>query len=230
MGQVVKYQADDSRKLGNPIPARWYTYVPPVDGALDWLRVKILFRVLLFHEKIGEKAFECFSRVAMDWVKSYPVIAPECHARGSIFIKKYFKVDNSTLLPHLLADYEHLVIVHEDGAEAAAYRMESLARDPTPLGRPSGREGRDYYSEVQSRRRTQVNKQKWERVDVGTLWRFAEAWVEVRHKLVPTLTNFVSGQTTRRYNIVDPENPPEFSARYRNWQRRFQPECSVFLF
>ena len=80
MGRVVKYQADDSRRLGSPIPARWYTYVPPVDGALDWLRVKILFRVLLFHEKIGEKAFECFSRVAMDWVKSYHVISPECHA------------------------------------------------------------------------------------------------------------------------------------------------------
>lgn len=221
MGRVVKYQADDSRQLGSPIPVRRYAYVPPVAGAMDWLRVQILFRVLLFHEEIGEKAFECFKRLAMEWAMSYPLITPECHTLGSTFIKNYFLVDNSTLLPHLLADYYHLVIVDEAGAEAAASRVDFLARDPTPLGRPTGKEGRDYYSKVQSGRRTQVSEQKWERVDVGTLWRFAEAWVEVRHKLVPALTSFVHEQTprkyTRRYKKAGCEEP-EFSDQYRNWQ------------
>ena len=108
---------------------------------MDWLRVQILFRVLLFHEEIGEEAFECFSRVAMDWAMSYPIITPECHTLGSTLIKKFFFVDNSTLLPQLLADYEHLAIVDETGAEAAASRLGFLADDPTTLGRPTGRKG-----------------------------------------------------------------------------------------
>ena len=214
----MKFQADESRQLGSPIPVRWYAYVPPVDGAMDWLRIQILFRVLLIHEEIGEEAFDCFSRAAMDWSTSYPEITPECHTFGSTFIKKYFFVDNSTLLPLLLADYYHLAIVDEAGAEWAASRLGLLAANPTPLGRPTGQEGRDYYSMVQSRLKAQVSEQNWQRVDVGRWWRFAEGWVQVRHKLVPTLTKFVDGQATRTYNKAHPENPPEFSARYRNWQ------------
>ena len=83
-----------------------------------------------------------------------------------------------------------------------------------------------FYAKVQARRRTLVDSEKWVRVDPVALWRFAEAWVKVKHKLVPSLPIFIDGLNTRPYTKRSPlawghahYGPADFSTNLRTWRR-----------
>jgi hypothetical protein len=191
------------------------------DGTEAWLRCNILFRSLLQNEDIGPDAEGDFFPVATAWAKTWPAISTAGQDLGTAFIKKWFFVGNPTLLPVLLNAFYHYAIVNEGGAEAATFRLSSLSRDPTLLGRPTGREGRNYFHQVQERRRSRIQSDVSKRVDVVALWRFAEVWVLVRHKLVPSLPSFINGQVVRPYHKQNGE-PADFSTRLRTWRRELQ--------
>jgi hypothetical protein len=203
--------------------------LPKVNGAVEWLRVQILLRALWNNEEIGQEIEDGLHQIADLWAKTYPVINPMCQQMGADFIKRYFIVDNPSLTPLVLADYHHQAIVAAGGSEAAIFRIEALSDDPTPLGRPTDREGRAYFAEVQDRRKALANSGQWKRVDVLSLWHYSEAWIAVRHKLVESLPKFIDSLQVRSYtkrNTTFWKGPvyedADFSTRLRTWRRELQ--------
>ena len=161
------------RIKGSPLSSHWFGWFP-AEGE-DWIRVVVLFRVLMAEEDLdfNIKMADAFSPIAMDWTSTYPQIGPVARKLGRSFILEYFKVDNPSLLPVLLHDWYHQAVLDEASTEAATFRLESLERDSSPLGWPNTRHARDRFTGRQESNRSFG----YERKDIGSLWRFAEAWV-----------------------------------------------------
>lgn len=206
------------REPGSPTGIRRPFLIPNERGSLELVRVQTLFHVLLHTQGIGEEAGAAFTAYIDACLPNYD---EESHRLGVQFIKDYLKVDNPTLLPILrkIAYYQGLLA--EQGVEAASMRLEWVADDPSPLGRPSTRGGRDYYRGPQERKKAMVESGAWQTVDQGELIRFSEGWIEVKHEFVPSLTRFVAGQEVRKYTKQDIDDP-QFSTRHRKWQRVFK--------
>jgi len=138
-------QADANRKPGHKFDRRFDGYLPPEGVALA--TVRIVFRVLFRHQKTGPGVGEAFGPVASAWADRGGLsISPECQRLGDEFVKKYLLVDNPTLVPVLLDDYYCQAIAAERGADWTSFRVDTLSRNPSPLGRPTDRRGRQYYA------------------------------------------------------------------------------------
>ena len=176
--------------------------------------VRIVFWVLLLHEEKGAEVGEAFGPVASAWADRGGLsISPECQHLGDEFVKDYLLVDNPTLLPVLLDDYYCQAIAAERGADWTSFRVDTLSRNPSPLGRPTDRRGRQYYAGALRKTSAQGDRH-----DLGSIWRYAEAWVEVRHKIKKSLMAFVEGQDYRAWAKEDGEEL-DIETRYRNWRR-----------
>jgi hypothetical protein len=176
--------------------------------------VRIVFRVLFRHQKTGPGVGEAFGPVASAWADRGGLsISQECQHLGNEFVKDYLLVDNPTLLPVLLDDYYCQAIAAERGADWASFRVDTLSRNPSPLGRPTDRRGRQYYAGALRKKSAQGDRH-----DLGSIWRYAEAWVEVRHEIETSLMAFVEGQDYRAWAKEDGEES-DIETRYRNWRR-----------
>ena len=225
----MRGRIDANRQPGELLSFRKYAVVPSEESVLAWVRVNILLKVLWRNEEIGQQVEDSFHQLGDSWAKNFSEITPEYLQLGSDIIKTFLLVDNPTLVPVLLDYYYHKAIVQESSTEAATFRNEALAHDPTPLGRPTDREGRAYYSGVHQRLREQVKSGDWEKVDIAALWRYAEVWVLVRHKLVESLPAFVDGLEKRPYVKRSEKrwgatlhDLAEFDTDLRKWRRALQ--------
>jgi len=217
----MKKRADGNRPLGSPIPRRWYCYLSDEGAALA--RINMLFRLLLRHEEMGESAVGAFRPVASAWVESpfYPRIALDVGQMGAEFIGQYFLVDNKYLLPLMSAEWHRLAIASEGSSGWAAFRIDALSWNPSPLGRPNHRGGGEYYAAVLSGKKAAAEKDGLRRYDLGSLWRYGEAWIEVRHKRAVSLRRLVDAQQVRGYRKRDGE-AKDSNTRYMNWWRALQ--------
>jgi len=205
-------QADANRKPGHKFDRRFDGYLPPEGVALA--TVRIVFRVLFRHQKTGPGVGEAFGPVASAWADRGGLsISPECQHLGNEFVKKYLLVDNPTLVPVLLDDYYCQAIAAERGADWTSFRVDTLSRNPSPLDRPNDRRGAKYYAEALRKTTAQGDRH-----DLGSIWRCAEAWVEVRYKIKDNLMAFVEGQDYRAWAKEDGEES-DIETRYRNWRR-----------
>ena len=205
-------QADANRKPGHKFDRRFDGYLPPEGVALA--TVRIVFRVLFRHRKKGAGVGEAFGPVASAWADRGGLsISPECQHLGNEFVENYLLVDNPTLVPVLLDDYYCQAIAAERGADWTSFRVDTLSRNPSPLGRPTDRRGRQYYAGALRKTSAQGDRH-----DLGSIWRYAEAWVEVRHEIAKSLMASVEGQDYRAWAKEDWE-VSDIETRYRNWRR-----------
>ena len=96
-----------NRQVGSPIPRRRYVPIPTKPGALEWVRIQKLFLFLLHSEYTRNEALETFTHAAMEWAKTFPIIGPACHHIASEWIKRFFLIDNPSLVPLLLVDFHY---------------------------------------------------------------------------------------------------------------------------
>jgi len=205
-------QADANREPGHKFDRRFDGYLPPEGVALA--TVRIVFRVLLLHGERGAEVGEAFGPVASAWADRGGLsISQECQHLGNEFVKKYLLVDNPTLVPVLLDAYYCQAIADERGADWTSFRVDTLSRNPSPLGRPNDRRGAKYYAEALRKTSAQGDRH-----DLGSIWRYAEAWVEVRHEIAKSLMVFVERQDYRARAKEDGE-VSDIETRYRNWRR-----------
>ena len=207
---------------GSPVPKRWWAYLSHNEQRHDC--VIILFRALLHNPDVGLRASKDWNQVSAEWAKDYPAVNAVCQSLGEKWIHDWFLVGNPSILPLLLADYHHQAIMSEGGIEAANFGLESLADDLTPLGTPNDRAGAANYKKVQARRKASGNS----RIDLGSMYRHAEAWVILRHKLVPSLMSFVEAMPTRTYAGQE-DDDSDIETRRRNWRRELKKIVNRFL-
>ena len=124
---MKKAKLDPNRLPGSPVPQRRFEYLSTENA--DRTRVVVLFRELWGHPSIGPEVEEEFRPIVQEWAASYPWVTQTCQIFERAFIQRFFKVDTPTLLPILLISWRHNQTVKEGGAEAANFRIESLARN-----------------------------------------------------------------------------------------------------
>ena len=167
-------QADANRKPGHKFDRRFDGYLPTEGVALA--TVRIVFRVLLLHGEKGVAVGEAFRPVASAWADRGGLsISPECQHLGNEFVENYLLVDNASLVPVLLDDYYCQAIAAERDADWASFRVDTLSRNPSPLGRPSDRRGRQYYAGALRKKSAQGDRH-----DLGSIWRYAEGKLPIR--------------------------------------------------
>ena len=211
----------EQRAKGEPFAKRRYGWIPAdaLEGD-DYLRVVLTFRTLLLEDELPK----CGPDFEAVWATIDPAsdrqISETTRDAGATFIHEYFKVDNPSLLPLLLQGFLHQWTM-SDSAAAAAFRSTSLARNPTPLGRPNTRTGGRNYAEDQRQRRQRGDR----RMDMASIKKSAEAWVMVNHHLVLSLMAMVATKTPRKYNKKNPtswantEDDADIRDRHDTWAK-----------
>ena len=214
----------EQRAKGESFAERRYGWIPAdaLEGD-DYLRVVLTFRTLLLEDELPK----CGPDFEAVWATMDPAsdrqISEATQTSGAAFIQEYFKVDNPSLLPLLLQDFLHQLTL-TDPVIAFTFRLTSLARNPTPLGRPNTRTGGRDYAEYQRQRRQRGDR----RVDMASVKKYAEAWLLVRHHLVPSLMAMVEAKIPRRYTKKNPaswantEDKADIRNRYDTWAKELR--------
>ena len=197
-----------NRKPGAPASVHYFARL--TDDQIAKARVKLLFDAIVDNPELGREASTEFNKVSLAWAKpGYPRISPECGALGDEWIRRFYTVDNPTLLPLVLNRYWQIAHGTVCTPEWAAGVIMYLADDPTPLGWPNTSAGARYYHEAQQRLKARGGN----RVDLMALKRDAEVWVPVRHGLVASLSAF-----------VDEEEPPRHYCRHKRDEHEEEEE------
>lgn len=217
-------QQVNQRAKGEPFAERHYGWIPAdAPEGEDYLRVVLTFRSLLLEEELPKCGPDFESVFATIDPARDRQISEATQQMGAAFIQEYFKLDNPSLLPLLLQDFLHQITL-TDPVTATTFRLTSLALNPTPLGRPNTRTSGRKFTEYQRHRRERGDR----RIDAASIKRYAEAWVLVRHHIVPSLMAVVEARIPREYSKRDTatwantEDDSDIRNRYDTWAKELR--------
>jgi len=181
----------------------------------DSFTVLLVLRALQTQPEFEREIRQDVRSIYEPWLATFPDVNTAVLAAAGQFTRKWLLNDNPCLYDYVLYDLRWAVLRADPVAYSAnvlqtKWRWRWLAAQTT-------RDGRRRAVAEHNR----LREADFHRVDIAGRWRYAEAWVRVRHGLEKSLKQYVARQPAREYpsksdEVADPET------RYRNWRRQLK--------